>query len=61
MKTMSIYGSKPRKIYPHIHPMVPSRQEVNLRSYRPAKISKVGVYFLCEMAKREKLAKKLTF
>ena len=55
---MSICDDNTNKIYSDLNPTASSQLQVNQQNYRLAKISHVEAYFLDEIAKREKLAKK---
>lgn len=56
---MIICNNETSKICPDWDPTSPSQQEVNPQNYRLSKINEVEAYFLDEIFKREKLAKKM--
>lgn len=56
---MIICNNETSKICPDWDPTSPSQQEVNPQNFRLSKINAVEAYFLDEIFKREKLAKKM--
>lgn len=56
---MSISDNKTSKFYSDVNPVATSQQEVNPQNYMIAETSRVEAYFLDEISKREKLAKKM--
>lgn len=52
-------GNEISKIYPDLNPTAPLQQEINPQNYWVAKISKFEPFLLGDIAKREKLAKKM--
>ena len=50
---------KASKIYPDLNLTSPSQKELNPQNYRLSKISEAEVYFLDEISKKQKLAKKI--